>query len=222
MDGTPVPRVASGVCAEVEDRAAPRFTLLIRSAKLIADDRAYLCVVRDISATGISIRTFHPLPVGERLEIEFQTGQHYPIERVWERDGEAGFRFFEPIDVDAIIGGHGAFPKRDLRFALELPVSLQIGGETLAATLVNISRQGGSIMCERTLSIAQPIRLTAPGLPEIEARVRWRKQGQFGLIFDTTFSLANLAMLLRNINVRAVSGSRIAAASSAGGGPRAN
>jgi len=39
--------------AGAELRAAPRFTLLIRAAKLIADGREFLCIIRDASATGL-------------------------------------------------------------------------------------------------------------------------------------------------------------------------
>lgn len=187
---------------ELEDRAAPRFTLLIRTAKLVVEDRQYLCVVRDISASGASIRSFHELPEGKRMAIEFQNGDLHPVELIWQKPGEAGFQFLVPIEVDAIVAGYGDFPKRDLRFDIELPVTLNTNGRQLQAQLVNLSRQGGSIETSDSLMIDQPIRMEARGVPEIEARVRWRKDGCYGLVFDTTFSLANLAILIRNLHGR--------------------
>ena len=45
-----------------EQRVEPRFTLLIRAAKLIAGSDEFLVVVRDVSRDGLKVRTFHPLP----------------------------------------------------------------------------------------------------------------------------------------------------------------
>ena len=191
-----------GLPIELEDRAAPRFTLLIRTAKLVVEDRQYLCVVRDISASGASIRSFHELPEGKRMAIEFQNGDLHPAELVWQKPGEAGFQFLVPIEVDNIVAGYGEFPKRDLRFDIQLPVTLNTHGRQIQAQLVNLSRQGGSIKTPDNLMIDQPIRMEARGVPEIEARVRWRKDGCYGLVFDTTFSLANLAILIRNLHGR--------------------
>ena len=200
------------VSMDVEPRVAPRFTLLIRTAKLIVDDQQYLCVIRDISATGFSIKTFHPIDAGKRTVVELQTGDRHAANLVWQNEAEAGFEFHTPIEVDTIVMGLSDHPKRDLRFDLELPVILHTHGVKLQANLANLSRQGGNIQCDSKLSIDQMIRIEARGVPEIEARVRWRKDGVYGLIFDTTFSLANLALLIRNLHVRSKSGSKIARA----------
>ena len=197
---------------DVEPRTAPRFTLLIRTAKLIVDDQQFLCVIRDISATGFSIRTFHPIEKGKRIVVELQSGERYPAEMVWQRDNEAGFQFHSPIEVEAVVMGLSNFPKRDLRFDLELPVKVHTHGLKLQAELANLSRQGGNIKCGSKLSIDQMIRIEAPGFPEVEARVRWRDEGVYGLVFDTTFSLGDLALLIRNLHLRSKSGSRIARA----------
>lgn len=192
----------TGVSAEIDDRAAPRFTLLIRTAKLLVEDRQYLCIVRDISATGASIRSFHPIPDGTRIALELQNGEQHAANLVWQNDAEAGFEFHTPIDVDEIVLGLSDYPKRDLRFEIDLPVTLKTGGQIIEGQLANLSRQGGRIVCTKTLAIDQPLQIEGASLPEIEARVRWRGDGQYGLIFDTTFSLSNLALLIRNLNSR--------------------
>lgn len=207
------------VSVDVEPRSAPRFTLLIRTAKLIVDDMQFLCVIRDISATGFSIRTFHPVDEGKRLVLELQSGDRYPATIVWQRNGEAGFEFHQQIEVDAIVMGLSDYPKRDLRFDLELPLTVHASTAKFDAELINLSRQGGSMRCATQLSIGQPIRVQASGLPEIEARVRWRKDGVYGLVLDTTFSLGDLAVLIRNLNVRTKTGSKIARAHPASHSP---
>src|SRR5690606_20786923 len=54
-------------------REAPRFALLIRSAKLICDSGEYLCIIRDVSETGVRLRLFHPLPPDQLLTLELAT-----------------------------------------------------------------------------------------------------------------------------------------------------
>lgn len=187
---------------DLEERRAPRFTLLIRTAKLIIEDKQYLCVVRDISMTGASIKSFHPVPEGKRTALEFPTGDTYPVEMVWQKDGEAGFQFHTPIDVEDIIMATGDYPKRDLRFDVELPLQIEGGSLPIPAQLANVSRQGGLIHCDTALAIGQPLRIKAAGLPDIEARVRWRKGQAYGLVLDTTFSLVNLATLIERLHGR--------------------
>lgn len=187
---------------DLEERRAPRFTLLIRTAKLIVEDRQYLCVVRDISMTGASIKSFHPVPEGKRIALEFPTGDRYPADLVWQKDGEAGFQFHTPIDVEDVIMATGDYPKRDLRFDVELPLKIEGASYPIPAHLTNVSRQGGMIHCDTVLAIGQPLRIKAAGMPDIEARVRWRKEQHYGLVLDTTFSLANLAALIERLHLR--------------------
>lgn len=178
-----------------EERAAPRFTLLIRSAKLVAPQAQFLCVIRDVSATGISLRGFHPLPDGDSLELEMQTGDRHPIERVWNRGLEAGYRFTAPVEVGDLIAESGAYPKRPLRLDLDLPLNIQWDGRKIRANLTNLSQQGARVECDEFLALGQPLRLMSLRLPEIQARVRWRNGGCYGLAFDTTFNLRDFALL---------------------------
>ena len=49
------------------------------------------------------------------------------------------------------------------------------------------------------LALGQAVLVEARGLPKIEARVRWRRDGRYGMVFDTTFSLAQLAALIERL-----------------------
>jgi len=180
----------------LEERATPRFTLLIRTAKLILNKAEYLCVIRDVSAEGVSVRLFHPIPIETHhaeLVLELQTGESHPVTSIWQKAGEAGFRFMTPVDVEQVIRRSSRFPKRELRFAAQLPVTVLVFGEKYPALLHNISQQGAMIETADRLLIAQTIRIESKGLPNIEAKVLWRKGEHYGLIFDTTFRLHDLA-----------------------------
>lgn len=185
-------------CGSSEDRAAPRFTLLIRAAKLIAPEGEFACVIRDVSETGISLRGFHTLPSEAPLALELQSSERLALEPVWCRGLEAGFRFSEPIEVDRLIAEAGDYPRRKLRLALRFPVDLVFLGKAVPAEVSDISQQGAKVRCDTRLALAQPLRLVCEQLPEVRARVRWRRDdadgAHYGLVFDDTFSLAELAV----------------------------
>ena len=178
-----------------EQRIAPRFTLLIRTAKLISSSGEFLCVIRDASTTGVSIRTFHPLPKNEQLTLELPNGDQHAIERVWERDGSAGFRFSVVVDIDRLLQNKSRFPKRPVRLKLQLPALVSCHGTTAGVVIRNLSQQGARIESPMRLSIDQKLRLEADHLPIIQANVRWRKDNEYGLAFDDTFQFAELAKL---------------------------
>lgn len=178
-----------------EQRAAPRVTLLIRPAKLLTPEGEFVCVIRDVSATGVSVRLFHPLPAGKQAVLETETGMRVSMRRVWVRDSEAGFHFDEAIDVAALVNEIGAFRKRRLRVAIELPVKVSFLGQNHPAMVRNLSQQGALVDCEVRLALAQMVRLRSDYLPEIRAKVRWRRDNRYGLVFEDTFSLGDFGQL---------------------------
>jgi len=110
-----------------DQRNAPRFTLLIRVAKLTSPGAEFLCVVRDASETGISVRLFHPLPAGLDFTLELPNGDRHALERVWETEGKAGFRFREVVALERIVEARGGYAKRPMRLQFELPCRLVLG-----------------------------------------------------------------------------------------------
>ena len=182
-----------------ESRVAPRFTLLIRTAKLISSSGEFLCVIRDASASGVSIRTFHPLPTGEQLTLELPNGDQHAIERVWEREGSAGFRFSVPVDIDRLLQNKSRYPKRPVRLKLQLPALISCHGTTAGVVIRNISQQGALVESPFRLAIDQRLRLEADNLPVIQASVRWRKDSDYGLVFDDTFQFSELAKLAAHL-----------------------
>lgn len=187
---------------EADQRCAPRFTLLIRSAKLTTPDAEFLCVVRDASDTGISVRLFHPLPAEVPITLELPNGDRHPLERVWEEEGKAGFRFADEADLMRIIEGPSRFSKRALRVNLELPCEIVAGLRRAAGTLRNLSQQGALITTEERLSLVQRVKLTAPGMPEVAAKVRWRRNDQYGLSFEDNFQFSDLALVVHDLQQR--------------------
>jgi hypothetical protein len=186
---------AAMALADAELRVAKRYTPLIRTAKITGVAGEFLCVVSDISATGVSVRLFHPLPRDGALKLEMPNGEELPIEPVWEQEGRAGFRFASPIDLSRALAGHGKWPKRPIRLNLDMPATLAGLTGRFDATIKNISLQGAQVECAARLAIDQRLRLSSKVLPEIVTKVRWRNGRYYGLIFDNTFQFADLARM---------------------------
>jgi PilZ domain len=184
-----------------EMRGAQRFTLLIRTAKLVSESGEFLCVIRDVSATGVRLKLFHDLTAGRHLALELANGEVYFIETVWERDGHAGFRFSAPIDVHAFIEEVSPYPRRQIRLRMEFPALVSSEGEAAIATVRDISQQGARIETARHLAIGQRVKLEAEGLPPVIARVCWRAAPEFGLAFEQVFSLEQLARVAARLQL---------------------
>lgn len=183
--------------AVAEQRVAPRFTLLIRAAKLITPVGEFLCVIRDASESGISVRTFHALPKPEDMEIELQNGDRYGLEQVWEEQDRAGFRFTQAVDVRRIIESPSRFAKRPIRLKLDAPAEISSLAGKADVTIRNISQQGASVTSGVRLALDQRVKISAWGLRETSARVRWRNAGEVGLAFEDTYQFGELARIAR-------------------------
>jgi hypothetical protein len=195
MESVPSISQTDGHADGSEQRAAPRVTLLIRPAKIVTADGEYICVVRDVSATGASVRMFHPLPPCDKAVLYTEAGHALEVEQVWVNGANAGFRFARPVDVAMLLADHGRYPKRRLRIDIELPAVISLLDGEHDAVVRNISQQGARIECGRRLAIEQIVRLRAEDLPEVRAKVRWRRANEYGLIFEDTFQLADFAAL---------------------------
>jgi hypothetical protein len=170
-----------------EQRAAGRVALLLRAAKLVGTSGEYLCILRDVSAGGIKLRLFHPLPDDAPFALELGNGARYPVAPVWAAVNQAGFRFVAgPVDIAPLLCEPSAFPRRPLRFAIDLEAIAMVGGHDLQARLLNLSQDGARFSCERRLALAQP--------------VQWRDGCDHGVAFERRFGMEELSRLLAAIN----------------------
>lgn len=174
-------------------RGAPRFTSLIRAAKLVCDQGEFVCVLRDVSATGVRLRCFHAIPRSPALTLELQNGTSLALERVREEGAEASFRFAAPVAVEELVREPERYPRRQLRLAIAIPLTLRTLAGPIAAMTQNIAQQGCRLTGAAPLALAQPVVVEGPAIPAIRAKVRWRRDGACGLVFDDTFSLGDFA-----------------------------
>lgn len=192
-----------------EQRIAPRFTLLIRAAKLVSAQGEFVCVIRDVSETGVSVRLFHGLPSCKDYALHMPAGAVYEITRVWHKGNEAGFTFASSVEVAKLVNESTEYPKRGLRLALCFPVTVSMLAGQFDALIENFSQQGARLTCDRLLAIDQNVRIQIPasggGKPrEVRAKVRWRRDQQYGVVFDDTFTLGDFARLAARLQAPAL------------------
>lgn len=186
----------SASLSNAELRASPRFTLLIRAARLVAAEGEFVCVIRDVSDTGVSVRMFHALPKGNPIELHMPGGESYEMRRRWERGNEAGFEFADSVDVSRMISESSAYPKRGLRLGVVFPIKINTLTQSCEAIVENLSQQGARFECDEMFAIDQTLRLSSEGgLKEVRAKVRWRRDNHYGVVFDDTLTLGDFARL---------------------------
>ncbi|WP_162925101.1 PilZ domain-containing protein [Aurantiacibacter odishensis] len=187
---------------DIEQREATRYTLLIRAAKLLCDAGEFLCVIRDVSESGISVRTFHRLPPAARMVVELQNGDRHEMEPIWQKDDRAGFRFVHQADIDRIIVSPSRYAKRAIRLNLSAPAVIEkAGGRREDVEIVDLSQQGAKIACDCRFALDERVKLSAAGLPETNAKVRWRKDGGCGLIFEDTYQYGDFARIAADLQL---------------------
>lgn len=177
-----------------EKRNAPRFTSLIRAAKLVCGQGEFVCVLRDVSSTGVRLKCFHRQPTDEVIGLELRDGELFELRKVREEGFEASYTFVSPVPVETLIHANSAFPRRQLRIAMSIPVKLRTLTGIIPAVTADISQQGCKLEPESPLALAQSVTLEGPHLPAIRAKVRWRREGACGLVFEDTFTLSEFAV----------------------------
>lgn len=190
-----VPFLADADSAK-DRRGTSRFTILIRSAKLLDEDKEYLCVIRDVSEFGVKLRLYNEIPQGKTLGLELANGDRFAVRQVWSREGFGGFQFSGPVDLERLIETEsGPYPQRKLRLRTRIEGSIGWGDQSCPASLDNISQQGAAIRSDAHFAIDQLVRLDCPNLPTIYAKIRWRNQPHYGLIFEHTLPFEALTAL---------------------------
>ena len=170
-------------------RAARRSSLMFRAAKLLCESGEYVCIVRDVSATGLRLRLFHAAPPERHLFIELANGERVAMERIWERGDEAGLRFSCTIDVADFIREPSPFARRPIRLNIAAPALLTSEGRSSPVQLRDLSQHGARIHADWPVSQGGIVRLDVAGLPTRVGCVRWRRHAAHGLVFQQAYPL---------------------------------
>ncbi len=177
-----------------ERRAAPRLALLLRVAKLVVDGREQFCIIRDATTNGIRVKLFAPLPDCRTLEVELADGERYAARCVWAAGDNAGLEFLQPVALESLLDhARHAGRRRHLRLRLALSGHLHLGDTTAEVHFHDISQFGAAFKTDKWLLIDELVRIETNVFPSIYAKVRWRNHPHYGVCFEQTFQLDDLA-----------------------------
>ncbi|HSG35703.1 MAG TPA: PilZ domain-containing protein [Sphingomonadaceae bacterium] len=186
-----------GVSGDEDRRGAPRFALLMQGAKLASEFGEILCVVRDASSDGVSIRHYGHLPDCEQFTFELANGENFPVSLVWRDEQHAGLKFPDEVDTGRLVKlASGHYPRRQLRVNTMLEGSVRAGDETHVITVRNISQQGACIECRDYLEVGETVTVETETLEPVSARVRWCLSTIYGLVFDEPLDCEQLAAIV--------------------------
>jgi hypothetical protein len=178
-------------------RLHARHVTVLRVAKINTQQSEELCLVRNISASGMMVHVYSDLSVGDPVSTELNSGKPIPGKIVWHREGMIGIEFDESVNPDRVLSGHDFAPTashpRPPRVGLELRGRIRTGSRYQAVTLCNISQGGANIRPSEPDAVLEKVILMVNGLPPIAGSVRWQDQEHAGIEFDIPVSFEVLA-----------------------------
>src|SRR5687768_594021 len=87
----------------IDRRGDTRLMTLFRLGAVIVEDRRELCLIKNISASGMLIRAYCPIPEGTTLSVELKRGETIRGSVAWVSDGNLGVAFEQPVDIIALL-----------------------------------------------------------------------------------------------------------------------
>lgn len=184
--------------AQPDRRSGDRYVSLLRVGALVIEGRRELCLIRNISAGGMMIRPYSPIPAGARVSVELKHGESVSGVAQWSDKGLTGVTFDSKIDVLALLSPNGSESRpRMPRIELSCSAWLRLDGDVTVVRVVNIS-QGGICVATRTkLAVDADAIISLPGLAPAAGVVRWADGDQYGIGFNRVFKVDELMGFLR-------------------------
>lgn len=178
-------------------RSDARYTTVFRPISIASDAFRNICIMRNISETGLMCSADFPLPEGTQVTMEISTSGPITGQVMWVKDQKMGVRFDEQIDVATVL--HGTMSGRNAK-KIARPPRLEIlcdahimaDDQSVPVRLCNISQRGARIEFP-FLSVGDEVELSIEGLDTRKATVRWVHDGHAGLNFFRPIDLHELA-----------------------------
>lgn len=190
------PPGAKRPAARPERRGEKRHLALLRVALLHSGGCKDLCVVKNISASGLAVRVYRDLASGAKVQVEFRSGEMLEGSVVWKRGEDVGLAFPSTIDVETVLASTWTIQagrRRNLpRIEIECDGRLKRGTEIHQVELQDISQGGARVRVEGLVDPGGVI-LTLPGLTPMPGVVRWASDKLAGISFNECLSFEVLA-----------------------------
>ena len=179
-----------------ERRSDERLIAMLRVAKLKdGQDREQLIRVRNVSAGGLMAEVGHPLNVDDVVNIELSS-QNIPSTVVWIREGTAGFKFDQDIDLGELLAGrkqrHG-FRPRPPRLEVNCKANVKVADSYYTVEVHDISLGGMKVEPIEEYCLGKKVVVVVESLRPIRGEVRWFADRKAGIVFDQPMKFEELA-----------------------------
>jgi PilZ domain len=180
-----------------ERRREARFTLILRVGILEQQGKSSLCLVKNISSSGIQLR-FYSRPIAD-AEASIRVADEPSVRGriVWIEGDIAGMRFDGELDTATLLRVQQKLrPNRRRstpRISVDASATLRTGGRTCRATVCDISSLGARIRTRSVLTKGDRAVIAFADLPSLNAFVRWSDGGESGLVFETPIPMQIIA-----------------------------
>ncbi len=180
--------------AAPEARDEPRYRTVMQSARLIGEGRQTLCVVRDISETGMKARLFGDVRAGERVCVEFKGGRKVMARVQWVDERFAGFLFDDRIDLRLIFAiAYPDYSYRSPRLEIDALAQVSFGRVRAPMAILDISVGGAKLLGGDALLVGEKVGIEIDGLAKRDGTVMWKDGQQAGIEFDSHIGVDRLA-----------------------------
>jgi hypothetical protein len=186
---TAVPRPA-------ERRSDDRLSATLRVGKLTgADGTEQLIKVKNLSAGGIMAMVPRATEVGEQVKVELSS-QHIPASVVWTREGMAGIKFDQNVDLGELLAGrkprHG-FRPRPPRLDIPCKASVRVGKTYYTVDVHDISLGGIKVEPIEEYCVGKKVVVVVESLKPVKGEVRWYSERRAGIVFDKPLDFDELS-----------------------------
>ncbi|MEO6113528.1 MAG: PilZ domain-containing protein [Sphingomicrobium sp.] len=176
-----------------------RHMTLYRVGSIMIDDRRELCLIKNISAGGMTIRAYCTLIEGTPLSVELKCGQPIHGKVSWLRDQTVGIAFDDPIDLIEILSASMDGPRpRMPRIEVGGHATIREGANALRVQVCDISQGGMKLRCETLLPTGVDVVVSLPGLTPQPGVIRWTDHGYTGITFNRLLPLGELVCWLQD------------------------
>lgn len=174
-------------------RSDERHLTLFRVGSLIIDDCRELCLIKNVSASGMMVRAYSSIKEGGRVSVELKQGQLVRGEVRWVRGHNLGIAFDERIDVVELLSASMEGPRpRMPRVEIACTASVRQGSAVSSIKLHDISQGGLKAEASRALDVGEDVVVALPGLAPMHGIVRWQDGAVHGISFNRLLALSEL------------------------------
>lgn len=188
--------LSSAVPRPTERRGEERLSAMLRVGKLTsADGSEQLVKIKNLSAGGVMAIVPREPTVGDEVKIELSS-QQIPATVVWIREGTAGLKFDQNVDLGELLAGrkprHG-FRPRPPRLEIPCKASVRVGKTYYTVDVHDISLGGIKVQPIEEYCVAKKVVVVVESLRPIKGEVRWYSERRAGIVFDQPLNFDELS-----------------------------